>query len=110
MALKFNDELMESLKDPKEASAYLQAALLEGDADSLLIAMHTLARAKGGLSLLAKKTGIHRVHLYKMLGKGGNPSFKNMIVVLEALGVKVDFSARQIGPVRAKKNSAKAAA
>src|SRR6266446_1357090 len=95
--LDFNDELLESLKDPREASAYLQAALIEGDAEILLIALRTLAQAKGGLALLAKKTGIHRVHLYKMLGKDGNPSFKNMLAVLEALGVKVDFSMREIG-------------
>lgn len=93
--LNFDDYLLESLKNPKEASAYLQAALMEGDSDTLLIALRTLAHAKGGLALLAQKTGIHRVHLYKMLGKGGNPSFKNIMTVLQALGVEVDFSVRR---------------
>jgi len=94
MMLKFEDELMKSLKDPKEAAAYLQAALIEGDADSLLIAVQTLARAKGGMALLAKKTKLDRVHLYRLLGKGGNPSFRNMMIILEALGLKIDLSSK----------------
>jgi probable addiction module antidote protein len=90
--LDLEKELHESLKDPKEAAAYLQAAILEADPDNWLIALRTLAQAKGGLSLLAQKTGLHRVHLYRMLGKGGNPTFKNVLAILTALGVQVNFS------------------
>lgn len=101
--LDFKTRLIEDLKDPREAAAFLQAAILEGDADSLLVALRTLAQAKGGLSMLAKKTGINRVHLYRMLAKGGNPSFKNVVTILQALGISVDFGARKIPASRAKK-------
>ena len=92
MVLNFYEELLRSLRDPKEAAAYLEAAFLENDAENWLIALGTLAQAKGGLTLLSKKTGIHRVHLYRMLGKDGNPSFKNVVSVLDALGVKISFN------------------
>jgi probable addiction module antidote protein len=94
--LDFEKELLKSLQDPQEAAAYLQAAILEADPDNWLIALRTLAKAKGGLALLAQKTGLHRVHLYRMLGKEGNPTFKSMIAILQALGVQIKFSS--IGP------------
>jgi probable addiction module antidote protein len=91
--LRLDDYLKDSLKDPKLAAAYLQAALEDGGLDTLLMALQTLAKHKGGLSVLAHKTGLHRVHLYRMLGKGGNPSFKNMLAIIEALGVQVFLQA-----------------
>ena len=102
MPLKFEDYLLEKLKDPREAAAYLQAAILDGEADALLLAVGAIAKAKGGIAWLSKKTGLDRVHLYRLLGTEGNPSFRNMMTILEALGIKVDFSARKIGPAKTK--------
>jgi probable addiction module antidote protein len=96
----FNEDLLESLRDPKEAAAYLQAALVENDPDTLLTALRTLAKVKGGLSMLAQKTGLHRVHLYRMLAKGGNPSFKNTLSILQALGVRICFEQVRKAPGR----------
>lgn len=101
MSLDFEEDLRRQLQDPKEAAAYMQAALMEGDAETLLIALQTLAQVKGGLSALAKKTGLHRVHLYRMLGKQGNPSFKNFLAIVEALGLHMEFKAPSL-PKRAR--------
>jgi probable addiction module antidote protein len=111
--LDFNEELRKSLNDPKEAAAYLQAARMEADADSWLIALQTLAQVKGGLTLLSKKTGINRVHLYRMLGKSGNPTFRNVLAILKSLSVDIKFVPIKDEPIKAhrapKKGKKKAA-
>jgi len=94
VSLTLDAFLTQLLKDPRELEAYLNAAILDDDADEWLATLSTLAKAKGGLALLSKRTGIHRVHLYKMLAKGGNPSFRNVMTVLEALGVQINFSVK----------------
>ena len=68
---KYQDFLIEQLKDHDEAVAYLNAALeesLKGDEESLqvfLIALRNVAEAQGGVGNLAKKAGIGRESLYK---------------------------------------------
>ena len=67
----YNDLLIESLKKPKEAVAYLNAALEEckdGSPESqqlLLIAFKNVALAQGGISNLATKTGLGRENTFK---------------------------------------------
>jgi probable addiction module antidote protein len=97
---RFQTYLLEKLEDPRDAAAYLRVAVEDGDPDTLLMALQTLAKAKGGLALLAKKTGLHRVHLYRMLDKGGNPSFKNTLSILEALGLRISFETNTKHPAR----------
>jgi len=67
----YHDELIESLKKPKEANLYLQVAMKEyqedGDAEALLVALRNIAEAKGGLGLLARKTHLNRQNLYHVL-------------------------------------------
>lgn len=49
-------EQIESLKDPCEASAYLNAAIEEGDRPVFLLALRNVAEVNGGMSALAAKT------------------------------------------------------
>ena len=51
-----------------------------------------MAKAKGGLELLSKRTGLGRVYLYHALSKKGNPLLVTAIKICAALGVK--FSVR----------------
>lgn len=57
----YQEWLFETLKDPAEASAYLNAALeesLKGDEESqylFLLALRNVAEAQGGIANLAKK-------------------------------------------------------
>lgn len=88
--VSYHDELIESLRDPKESAAYLEIALEEyqedGDTESLLIALRNVAEAKGGLAKLAKKTHLSRQHLYKLLSKSGNPRLDTFGILLKGLG------------------------
>jgi probable addiction module antidote protein len=86
---KYEDVLDEELQDPVEAANYLNAAYVEGE-DAFLVAMHDVARARG-ISQTAKKAGLQRVGLYKMLSKRGNPEHRSIRSLLDALDLQVEF-------------------
>ena len=92
---KFNDLLIESLKDKDEAIAYLNAILedcKDGDEESqklLLLALKNIAEAQGGVARLAKKTGLGRESLYKTLSSKGNPRLTTLTLLVSALGLNL---------------------
>ena len=51
----YQKDLIEALKDPREAAAYLNAAIEDGDKEVFLLAMRNVAQAHGGMSAVAKK-------------------------------------------------------
>lgn len=55
----FRENLIKALKDPAEASAYINAAIREGDPKFLLVALSDVAEARGFLAKLHRqlKTG-----------------------------------------------------
>ncbi len=88
-AKKYQDELIKSLKDPKEASAYLNAALEEKDTAIFLVALRNVTEAFGGLSEISKKTHLNRENLYRMLSKNGNPEISSLEAILESIGLRL---------------------
>jgi probable addiction module antidote protein len=78
----------EHLQSDEDISAYLEAALEEGDASLFAAALGDIARAKG-MSQLAKETGLGRESLYKALSPTGNPEFATILRVVGALGLKL---------------------
>lgn len=89
----YEDELIEDLKDSKEAQYYLEAAFesyqKDGDTEALLLAMRDVAKAQGGVAQLAKKAGISRQHLYDILASRHNPKLDNWLNILSGLGFRV---------------------
>jgi DNA-binding phage protein len=45
---EYQQDLIEGLKNPEEAAAYLNAALEEGDRETFLLALRNMAEANGG--------------------------------------------------------------
>ena len=45
---EYQQVLIEALKNPEEAAAYLNAALEEGDRETFLLALRNVAEANGG--------------------------------------------------------------
>jgi len=43
----YQEDLIEALKDPREAAAYLNAAMEEGDRELFLLALRNVAEAHG---------------------------------------------------------------
>jgi len=83
--------LLEQLKDPKEAAAYLNAALQDEDPHVFLLALRDIAEAQGGMSWLAKETDLNRESLYRTLSLRGNPRFFNLLSVLDAFGFELSI-------------------
>ena len=94
---KYQEWLIDSLKDHEAAVAYLNAALeesLKGDAESqeiLLIALRNVAEAHGGLAKIAKKAHLGRESLYKTLSPRGNPSLSTFTALMNAMGLQLRF-------------------
>jgi len=78
--------LLEDLKDPREATNYLNAALQESE-EMFLVALRDVAEARQ-MARVAKNAGVSRESLYRMLGASGNPTYRNLLGILKALGIE----------------------
>lgn len=94
----YQTKLLEDLKDPEEAAAYLDAALEEGDRELFLLALRNVAEVHGGLSKLAELTKLNRENLYRMLSDKGNPEFYSLYTLLHALGLRLAVEAKHETP------------
>ena len=77
-------------ENPEEMESYLQVALEEYEKDNnseaFLLALRTIAEAKGGISTLAEQSKLSRQNLDKALSANGNPRFSTIELILKALG------------------------
>lgn len=90
-ARRYENDLIESLKKPKEAAAYLNEHLEDDEKDSeelFLLALRDVARAHG-ISEIADRTDLGRESLYKTLSSEGNPKFYTLKTILRAMGLKL---------------------
>ena len=92
---KYEDWLLEKLKDHDQAVAYLNDALeesLKGDEESqqlFLIALRNVAEAQGGIGALAQKARVGRESLYKTLSGTSNPKWHTLVTLCVALGLNL---------------------
>ncbi|OGW65230.1 MAG: putative addiction module antidote protein [Nitrospirae bacterium RIFCSPLOWO2_02_FULL_62_14] len=89
----YHEDLIESLRNPREAEAYLNAALEEEDPELFLLALRNVAEAQGGVAQLAEKAKLNRESLYKMLSERGNPELRSLEALLHALGFRLAVTA-----------------
>lgn len=74
---------------PRNAAAYLEAALETGDPGDLMQALRDIAEARGGIARLAEETGLNRETLYRTLSERGNPQLSSLMAILKASGLKL---------------------
>lgn len=84
--------LMERLKSPEEAAAYLNAALEDDDPGVFLVALRDIAAANGGMTHLAREAHLNRETLYRTLSKRGNPTLANLRSLLGIVGLEISIS------------------
>ena len=88
---KYEDSLIESLKDPIEAAAYLTVHI-EDDSEhaeeTFLLALRDVARAYG-IKEVAEKAKVGRESLYKTLSGSVNPKFNTLKSILDSMGLKM---------------------
>lgn len=99
-AVPYCPYLIKRLKDPQYAIGYLNACLEYEDEETFLLALHDVAVAQGGIRILAKKSGLNREHLFRMLSKKGNPRLESLRQLADALGLRIVFAAKQTAKLR----------
>ena len=75
--------------DAAHAAAFLEAALETGDSGDLMAALRDIADAHGGVTEIAKITGLSRETLYRTLSKKGNPQLSSLMPILQATGLRI---------------------
>lgn len=86
--------LVEELRDPELAASYLSEALQGDSMEEFLIALRNVAQARGGLGTLSEETELNRQNLYRMLSEDGNPTLANLLKLLAAFGLEIEFRPR----------------
>ncbi len=92
-AKNYKEHLLKQLQKPKEAAAYLNAALQDEDPHVFLLALRDIAEAKGGMGWLADEADLNRENLYRTLSLKGNPRFFSLLTVLDAVGLEFSIHA-----------------
>lgn len=82
------DWLTEQLRDPELSVAYLNAALAEGDQAAFMLALRNVAKARGGVTAIARESGMNRVALSRALSAAGNPELRSLTKILGASGLE----------------------
>ena len=80
--------VLERLRDPRTAAAYLSAAAGEDDPGAFLHALRNVTEAMGGISRIATRTGLNRQQLYRTLSREGNPELRSLTKILNASGLQ----------------------
>lgn len=94
-AVPQDEWLSEQLRDRELAVAYLNAVLDEGDQAAFMLALRNVARARGGVAMLARLTGMNRVALSRALSVNGNPELRNLTRILDASGLRFVIAAKE---------------
>ena len=87
----YKEFLHKELSDSEFASGYLTECLALG-MDEFLLGLKNVVDANGGIGGLAKDTSLNRESLYKLLSERGNPRLSSLGAILDALGMKLQFS------------------
>lgn len=109
-AVPQEDWLVEQLRDRELAVAYLNAALEEGDQAAFMLALRNVAKASGGIAMLARLTGMNRIALSRALSISGNPELRNLTKILNASGMKIVVAAKAATTHRENKTRARSTA
>ena len=89
---EYQKDLIESLKEPSEAAAYLNAALEDGDKETFLLALRNIAEANGGMKAVAEKADLNRESLYRTLSHRGNPEIRTLFNLLHGVGLRLSVT------------------
>jgi probable addiction module antidote protein len=91
----YDDSLFESLRDPAEAAAYLDAVLELDDQPALLVALRQVAKAHG-MAEVARRADLGEKTLFKSLAEDGNPTLETLSKVLHAVGLRLRVTAEHV--------------
>ncbi len=80
--------MLQSLTDPQEAAAYIEAAMELDEPDALVIALRQVAKAHS-MAHVARAADMGEKTLFRSLAEGGNPTLATLQKVLHAVGLRL---------------------
>ncbi len=90
--VSYEQRLLEDLKNPKEAAAYLDACMEDNDPAVFLLALRQVAKAYG-MAALARNAHLGRESLYKTLSETGNPELRTLNKLLGGMNLRLSITA-----------------
>lgn len=88
----YHSYLIESLKDPAEAAAYLDAVLEESDPEPILLALKNVAEARRSTASTPDESDINWETCYQLLSQGEVPGILLISKLLNSLGLKLSVT------------------
>jgi len=89
----YEEGLKKDLASPREAAAYLNAALEDGSREVFLMALRDVAEARG-IARVARESLLNRENAYRIFSERGNPRLSSLNALLEAMGLKLAIQVR----------------
>ena len=90
----YQSYLIESLKDPEDAAAYLDAVLDDGSFEEVRLALTNVAEAQ--ISVLDDTQLVaHRRAVYKMLSQQNQLDFSTLLAILSELGFRLSITPKE---------------
>jgi len=83
------------LETDEMISVFMSEAFKTGDAAYIAQAIGTAARAKSMMQV-ARKSGLCREQLYRSFSEQGNPTLRNLLAVLDALGLTLTVKSKPL--------------
>lgn len=88
--IKFDDYIVEELKDPEYQREFLNVSLEEyiedGDFKSFFKSLEYVIKARGSVTEFAKKVNLNRRNLYELFKGEQKPQLDTVIKILKELG------------------------
>jgi DNA-binding phage protein len=91
--------LIESLKDPAEAAAYLDAVLDDGNLEHIVLALKNVAESRRSRVDNFNEPDPVWENCYRLLDQGKTPELPAILALLNELGLKLSVTAKEELPV-----------
>lgn len=89
------EHLIQKLKDPKYAAAYLNAVLEEAfensDQGLFQVAVRDVVEAHGGIGKISSQMEVSRESFYRSLSTKGKARFSTLMNAIKACGLSLEF-------------------
>jgi DNA-binding phage protein len=91
----YHSYLINSLKDPSEAAAYLDAVLEDGDLEHILLALKNVAEAKGDFGGASSELASAQENHHPEMGQQETLSLSAIATLLDELGLRLSVTVKQ---------------
>jgi len=76
-------------RQAQSLASELNAALSEREIEIFLLSLEKAIKARRGFAAVARKTGLNRTALYKILSSSGNPMLSTLIALLPLVNLRL---------------------